>query len=159
MILNMRPMSEAPEGVPILAGFDDDSWQVFTLRNPHRGDAIGFYLLSDVLAAVELLRRMTPEGFAFTGEFRMAQPGELFYSQRDIARALHPLPSVPVPILRKLPEPVKYRMEAEMKRRAPDVGDWVWSDGEWVEMCPGNWPAYAGSSAYLCARRVEVERG
>ncbi len=165
MDLKLRKMPKAPRGVPLLVKTRTGEYAVFKIERIWTGsdNFIGFYLLDDVLAAVELLRKMTPEGYEFTGEWRNAQPGEhylIYVKGHESPRAVRCFsePSMYKElILRKLPEPVEVRYEAEENRRHPKVGDWAWTENGWLEITTDRHTAYV-CGLYLCARRVEVKR-
>lgn len=165
MNLNLRPMSEAPIGVPLLVKWksleiSDFEWSVAGFKREGEAaryqNAIGFYLLADVLAAVELLRKMTPEGYEFTGEYRVPELNEWnMWFPGSASRLIDgAVGGAKYPILRKLPDPVEYEYVAEAEPRAPKTGDWfLSSDQKWTQAKMD----FEGNS-YICARRVEVKR-
>lgn len=158
MTLKPRPMSEAPKTGEKVYCFADGGYMLSVERANLLDQDTTFYLLSDLLAAAALLEKMTPKGYEFTGEWRQAETFERYYQNGIAATVMNTaLTKGPFPILRKLPETVRYRFEAEPMRRRPVIGDWVWGGVEWTEMESSNWPAYGGSGEYLCARRVEVK--
>jgi hypothetical protein len=157
MILRPRLMSEAPKTGEKVYCFAEGGYMLSVERANLLDQDTTFYLLSDLLAAAALLHKMTPKGYEFTGEWRQAETFERYYQSGIAVTVMNTaLTKGPVPILRELPEPVKYKFEAEAERRCPYLDDWVWEGLEWVEMTNANLNAYR-SDHWLCARRVEVK--
>lgn len=146
MDLKMRPMSEAPlnESLLIALGSGGYGCAHFENRGVHINGALGFWALSDLLRAAEILAAITPEGY----EYHESDSIGVSVNLESACRSVY---------FRKLPPPVRYEFVAEEKRRLCVIGDWVWLDGKWTEICSENWPAYGGTCEYLCARRVEVK--
>lgn len=150
MNLKMRPMSEAPLNVPLLLADPNrpSGWTYgeFSARDSmHKFN--GFFVLSDLLRAAEILAAITPEGCELLPE--------LIHAPDDpkACISLHPDLHVRVKI-RKLAPPVEYRYECEAEPREARIGDWIRSDDKWVEVKKFGFLR----EPRLCYTRREVKR-
>jgi len=144
---NLRRMSEAPMGVPILVFWNhprDHEHDLFTLKEPYDNTAAkGFLPIADVLAAVKSMQDITPEGFVYDSHESSTKWPSGIHCQRVVN-------------FRKIPEPVEVRYECGADEKKPEVGDWLHSSitGEWYCVGANDTP----QPHQLCARRVEVKR-
>lgn len=144
MHLNQRPMSEAPLNEPILIRYLKglSGWTATSYRS--RGfendpELKGFYLISDLLRAAEIVAAITPEGCVYV-KHGCSGPLPSGRLSREV-------------FFEKLPPPVRYDFVAEEKPRIAVKGDWIWIANEWqIVDDPERLLA-----THLCARRVEVK--
>ena len=107
------------------------------------GVGLGFNL-RNIVAALEILRKITPEGYRYVEH----EDAKTWPSGQRMDRRV---------IFEKLPEPVEYEYVAEANERKPRIGDWIRSaSGRWHEVtCLENILMHE----QLCYRRVEVKHG
>lgn len=161
MILNLRPMSEAlPDEMLLVKSKNQNQryeWAMLRFSSSELYHATeemyaleGFYLLADVLAAVELLRAITPDGCELLPE--------LIHALNDpkACVSLHPDLHVRVKV-RKLPEPVEVRYECGVTPKRIAVGEYF-QPVAGTFICANEALAEALTQPIICYRRVEVKR-
>jgi len=139
MNLKFRPMSEAPVGEDILLQYSDGTFAVHALGEGRMTSAIGFYEISNLLRAAQILDEITPDGYE--------------YSDLDSA-ALYEISASRRVYFRRIPPPVEYEYVTDGVKRTPRVGDWLPQLDQWIEVKAIS----ASALAELCYRRVEVKR-
>lgn len=158
MDLKMRPMAEAPEAEQLIVARrrgNGIEYRFIVLKNEFVGDALGFWTLPDLLRASDTLRKITPEGFEYTGEIRKPKDGEFVIFEGHVVEVGYPGAfGCEYPILRRIQPPLEYKYVTESKPRNPRTGDWCWFRGAWT-LVTEEWTV---EGLFLCATRREVTK-
>lgn len=142
MDLKMRPMSEAPFGKKIIIVRNDGITGCYVKgQGVLTGDDwVGFYEISDLLRAAEILAAITPEGFQYDSHEDSTKWPSYLHCQRVVN-------------FRRIAPPVEYEYVASDKPRMQMLGDYeLLSDGKFhlADLHPPTEGIYF--------RRVEVKR-
>lgn len=156
MQLKLRPMSEAPLGVPLIVSRNHGNPELRTLSNSYAlgPEYSGFWILSDLLRAAEILAGITPEGWELTGDLIKTFRGD---TSDKWTSGVHCEQYAILAAVRRIAPPVEYEYVTDQKYRFAKVGDFLLQgDGEWVEV-DESLARVCADAPRLCFRRVEVK--